>query len=73
MPDKLVLKVDIQALRHQGGMSLKEWAGIVHVSKAVLSRIENGTNMQLDTALKIARFLNMSIEEIWTLEDEKDH
>ncbi|WP_018130573.1 helix-turn-helix transcriptional regulator [Effusibacillus pohliae] len=45
-----------------------ELAERIGVSKHQINRICNGVNPELETALKIARELNMSIHDIWELE-----
>jgi putative transcriptional regulator len=66
------MKTKIAELRKKFKISQKELADEIKISRQSLSYLENGHFVpSLETAFKIANFFNMSIEEIFELE-EKD-
>lgn len=62
------LKVDIRGLRREAGVGQVKAASLMDVAPMTLDRIEAGQAPNLVTALKIARFMQMAVEEIWGIE-----
>ncbi len=60
--EELRLAVSIAERREKLGLTQAELAAKVGTSQAVISRIENGGNVELKTLLKIARVLNATLE-----------
>jgi transcriptional regulator with XRE-family HTH domain len=56
--DVLRLAVSLAELREKQGLTQTQLAAKLHTSAAVISRIENGGNVELKTLQKIARALN---------------
>ena len=72
MKDKVVLIQNIHALREEAGLSKLAASKLIGIDDVTYDRAENGYGMSLTVALKIARFMKMPVEEIWTLEKEDD-
>ena len=63
--------MQIGHIRKQKGLTQKELAGYVGISRESLARIENGTrNPSLKTITKIAAILECKIDEL--VSDERD-
>jgi ribosome-binding protein aMBF1 (putative translation factor) len=56
--DVLRLAVSLAELREKQGLTQTQLAAKLHTSAAVISRIENGGNVELKTLQKIARALH---------------
>ena len=66
------MKNDLEALRKEKGIRQEELAEILGVSRQTIGSLENGRyNPSIMLAFKIARFFNMSIEEIFIYEEEE--
>jgi ribosome-binding protein aMBF1 (putative translation factor) len=59
--DDLRLAVKIAQLRQEQGLSQTELAAKIKTSASIISRIENGQNMELKTLKKIADALNTKL------------
>ena len=66
-PTKTRLLVDIQGMRESKGVTLRQVQKVIKVSNATLCQIEHGCTPRLDSALKIAAFIELPIESIWAL------
>ena len=56
----------VEMLRKQNGISQEEFAKAMRVSRQTISSIENGKyNPSLELAFMIAKYFEMSIEEIF--------
>lgn len=66
------LKTKIQELRKSGKVTQEELADALGVTRQTIISLENGKyNASLQLAHKIARFFNMTIEEIFLFEEEE--
>ena len=72
MKEKVVLLQDIRVLRIEAGLSKNAASKLVGLDENTYDRAEIGGSMSLASALTIARFMKMPVEEIWTLEKEDD-
>lgn len=62
----------LEEIRNVKGINQEELARILEVSRQTISSLENGRyNPSIVLAFKIARYFNMSIEEIFIYEEEK--
>lgn len=67
------MKNRLEELRKQRGIKQEELAMILEVSRQTIGSLENGRyNPSILLAFKIARFFEMSIEEIFIYEEEDD-
>ncbi|RMG52337.1 MAG: XRE family transcriptional regulator [Acidobacteria bacterium] len=60
--DVLHLAVSLARLREKRGLTQTQLAAKVHTSAAVISRVENGRNVELRTLQKIAAALNAKLK-----------
>lgn len=68
------LKNKLDELRKLNGLTQEEFAKELRVSRQTISAIENGKyNPSLDLAFEIALYFNMTIEEVFTYEKEKNY
>lgn len=66
------MKNRLEEIRKQQGIKQEELAAALEVSRQTIGSLENGRyNPSIVLAFKIARFFNMSIEEIFIYEEEK--
>ena len=66
------MKNRLEDIRKKRGIKQEELAAILQVSRQTIGSLENGRyNPSIILAFKIARFFNMSIEEIFIYEEEK--
>lgn len=66
------LKNRLEEIRKQLGIKQEELAEKLEVSRQTIGSLENGRyNPSIILAFKIARFFNMSIEEIFIYEEEE--
>jgi DNA-binding XRE family transcriptional regulator len=66
-PTKTRLLVDLQGLREGKGVTIRQVEKAIQVSNATLCQIEHGCTPRLDSALKIAAFVDIPVEKIWAL------
>ena len=59
--------MDIQDLRQERGITLRQVQKATGISNAVICQLEHGCTPRLDTALRLAAFLEMPVEKIWGL------
>ncbi len=65
------MKNKLEEIRKQKGINQEELALILEVSRQTISSLENGRyNPSIVLAFKIARYFNLSIEEIFIYEEE---
>lgn len=65
------VKNRLEELRKQRGINQEELAAILEVSRQTIGSLENGRyNPSIILAFKIARYFNMSIEEIFIYEED---
>lgn len=65
------MKNRLEEIRNERGINQEELAGILEVSRQTISSLENGRyNPSIILAFKIAKYFNMSIEEIFIFEEE---
>lgn len=60
--EELRLAVQLAELREQRGLTQTQLAAKLHTSPAVISRVENGGNVELKTLQKIARALRARLK-----------
>jgi DNA-binding XRE family transcriptional regulator len=66
-PTKTRLLVDIKGMRESKGVTIRQVEKHIKVSNATLCQIEHGCTPRLDSALKIAAFIELPVERIWAL------
>ncbi len=67
----ITLKNRIEELRKEKGIKQEDLAVAVEVSRQTIGSLENGRyNPSIILAFKIARYFNMSIEDIFIYEEE---
>lgn len=67
------MKNRLEELRKSRGIRQEELAEILEVSRQTIGSLENGRyNPSILLAFKIARFFDMSIEDIFIYEEEKE-
>jgi len=65
------LKNRLEAVRKEKGVRQEELADALLVTRQTISSLENGRyNPSITLAFKIARYFDMSIEEIFIFEEE---
>ena len=65
------MKNRIEDIRKEKGIRQEELAKSMGVSRQTISSLENGRyNPSITLAYKIAKYFNMSIEEIFIFDDE---
>ena len=65
------MKNKIEEIRKQQGIRQEELAKAMGVSRQTISSLENGRyNPSILLAYKIARYFDMTIEEVFCFEDE---
>lgn len=68
----IILNNRLEEIRKLKGIKQEELASILEVSRQTISSLENGRyNPSITLAFKIARYFNMSIEEIFIYEEEE--
>lgn len=66
------MKNRLEEIRKEKGIKQEELASSLEVSRQTIGSLENGRyNPSILLAFKIARFFDMSIEEIFIYEEEK--
>ncbi len=66
-----MLKNRLEEIRKSKGIRQEDLADILEVSRQTIGSLENGRyNPSIILAFKIARYFNMSIEEIFIYEEE---
>ena len=69
----MILKNRLEEIRKSKGIKQEQLAAILEVSRQTVSSIENGRyNPSIILAFKIARYFELSIEEIFIFEEEYD-
>jgi len=66
-PAKTRLLVDLRELRESKGVTLRQVAEATGVSNPSLCQTEHGCTPSLETALRIAAFIELPVEKIWAL------
>ncbi len=65
------MKNRLEEIRKKRGINQEELAASLEVSRQTIGSLENGRyNPSIILAFKIARYFNMSIEEIFIYEEE---
>ena len=65
------MKNNLEKIRKEKGINQEELAKALEVSRQTIGSLENGRyNPSIILAFKIARYFNMSIEEIFIYEGE---
>lgn len=68
------MKNVLEEIRKQRGIKQEELADILEVSRQTIGSLENGRyNPSIILAFKIAKYFNMSIENIFIYEEEHDY
>lgn len=67
------MKNRLEELRKQRGIKQEDLATALEVSRQTIGSLENGRyNPSITLAFKIARYFQMSIEDIFIYEEEKE-
>ncbi len=67
------MKNRLEEVRKQRGIKQEDLAAALEVSRQTIGSLENGRyNPSILLAFKIARFFDMSIEEIFIYEEEEE-
>lgn len=69
MAHQVKLLLDLRGLRKEAGIKLEKVLQQCGVGREVYTRCEQGAEPKLGTALKLARFLHLPVEEVWSLAD----
>ena len=65
------MKNKIEQMRKERGIRQEEFAKFMGVSRQTISSLENGRyNPSITLAYKIAKFFDMTIEEVFIFEEE---
>ena len=65
------MKNNLEKIRKEKGINQEELAKALEVSRQTIGSLENGRyNPSIILAFKIAKYFNMSIEEIFSYEEE---
>lgn len=65
------MKNKLEEIRKERGIKQEELASVLEVSRQTISSLENGRyNPSIILAFKIAKYFNMSIEEIFIYEED---
>ena len=68
------MKNRLEEIRKQRGIKQEELAKKLDVSRQTIGSLENGRyNPSIILAIKIARFFNKGVEEIFIYEEEQDN
>lgn len=68
------VKNNLEQLRKERGVTQEDLVQALEVSRQTISSLENGRyNPSIILAFKIARFFNLSIEDIFIYEEEKEN
>ncbi len=66
------MKNRLEEIRKEKGITQEELANALEVSRQTVGSLENGRyNPSIMLAFKIARFFNLSIEEVFIYEEKK--
>lgn len=67
------MKNRLEGIRKEKGITQEELANALEVSRQTVGSLENGRyNPSIILAFKIARFFNLSIEEIFIYQEDKN-
>jgi len=67
------VKNRLEEIRKSRGMTQEELANILEVSRQTIGSLENGRyNPSIILAFKIAKFFNLTIEDIFIYEEEEN-
>ena len=67
------MKNRIEEIRKERGIRQEEFAGSMGVSRQTISSLESGRyNPSIMLAYKIARYFDMTIEEVFVFEEEAE-
>jgi DNA-binding XRE family transcriptional regulator len=66
-PSTTRLLVDLQEMRRDRGVTLRQVKKAIKVSDASLCQVEHGCTPSLESALRIAAFIELPVEKIWAL------
>lgn len=67
------MKNRLEEIRKENGITQEDLARAVEVSRQTIGSLENGRyNPSITLAFKIARFFNLTIEEIFIYEEDKN-
>lgn len=68
------MKNRLEEIRKKRGIRQEELAAALEVSRQTIGSLENGRyNPSITLAFKIARYFNMSIEQIFIYEEESEN
>ncbi len=68
------MKNRLEEIRKQRGLKQEDLAAVLEVSRQTIGSLENGRyNPSITLAFKIARYFNLSIEEIFIYEEDEEN
>ncbi len=70
-PPKTRLLVDLSALRKDRGVTIRDVEKATGIPNPVVCQTELGCTPALETALRIAAFVELPVEKIWALKKAK--
>jgi transcriptional regulator with XRE-family HTH domain len=59
--------LNFEAERRNRGLSLKQMAKAVGISKSTWARLEKGDTLSAANSLKVAEYFDLTVTEIWPL------
>lgn len=69
MDSEVELLIDLRGMREEAKVSVERVSELAGIGRSTIARIEMGDMPSLGNALRLARFLKMSVEEIWRLSE----
>jgi len=72
MKEDVKLLMDLRELRHEAGVQASQVSAKSGIARSSYLEIENGRRPSLDTALKLARYLQIHVDEIWGLVEDSE-
>ena len=72
LPGEIILKNRIEEIRKERGILQEEFAKSMGVSRQTISSLENGRyNPSILLAMKLARYFEVTVEEMFIYEEEE--
>jgi DNA-binding XRE family transcriptional regulator len=70
-PPKTHLLIDLAAIRRERGVTIHQVSHETGLGAPMLCEIEHGVTPRLDTALRLATFIEQPVEKIWALNGKR--
>ena len=68
---KVKLLLDLRRMRIERGITLRQIEAATGLANAIWSQVERGKSPSIETALRIASFVETPIEKIWALNGKR--